>query len=163
MRKLLIVIATITSLIAPWLVVKRMDQTANLTLNCVVPFTINSQKTNSMLMNGMIKSHYYSNGSGIGILSGNMHYRSKDSNATTSYSLHRNIRFTYQQSHSYVTTHTQEMHPAFGESIPENLADEYIFPSFKKGFNDYYQIHKMANGDMMVSVANMPRLYCHVN
>lgn len=163
MRKVIVFFVLAALLLSPWLIVHKLNQRGKLTLNCQVPFTINSQKANSMLMDGMIKSHYYSNGRGIAILSGNLHFQPQGSSVRSSYTMHRNASFAYQQSHSYITTQTQEMHPAFGESIPDNLANEYIFPTFKAGFNDYYQIQKIANGDMMVSVANMPRLYCHTN
>lgn len=163
MKKIVITIIVVTLLISPWVVVNKIKHQTGLSLYCEVPFTINSQKSDTMLINGLIKTHYYPNGSGIGILSSNMHFQQRGNNNKISYTAHRNTRFTYEQSHSYITTHTQEMHPAYGESIPEPLANEYIFPSFKKGFNDYYQVEKMANGDMMVSVANMPRLYCHTN
>lgn len=161
MKKALLSMLVLGLLVAPWLVVRHLEAHSNLAFFCQVPYAINSQKENKMQLKGTIKTHYYANGSGIGILSGVMHYQAQGSDKPTLYTIHRNTRFDWKANHSYITTHTESMHPAFGENIPQALADEFIFPSFKTDFNDYYQVEKIGNGDRIVSVANMPRLYCH--
>ncbi|MCE0811553.1 hypothetical protein [Buttiauxella sp. S04-F03] len=161
MKKVLLSILVLVLLVAPWLVVRHLDAHSSLAFYCQVPYAINSQKDDNMLLKGSIKTHYYANGSGIGILSGTMQYQAREGDKPALYTIHRNTRFNWKVSHSYITTHTDSMHPAFGENIPATLAEEFIFPSFKTKFNDYYQIEKIANGDSIVSVANMPRLYCH--
>ncbi|OAT23924.1 hypothetical protein M977_00214 [Buttiauxella gaviniae ATCC 51604] len=161
MKRILSVFILAVLLLSPWLVALKLDKRNGVELYCQVPYVLNSDKENSMQLKGTIKTHYYPDGSGIGILSGNMRYLAQGSSKPVNYTIHRNTRFSYQLDHSYITTHTKSMHPAYGENIPDAVANEYIFPSFKDHFKDYYQIQRTSNGDMIVSVANMPRLYCH--
>lgn len=161
MKKVVIGLIALLLLAAPWWVIHTLQKKKVLSLYCQVPYVINSQKEDSMLLKGSIKTHYYPNSKGIGILSATMQFRAKDSDEVKNYTVNRNITYSYQLMDSYIVTKTDEMHLGYGNNLPEKLESEFVFPLFKKDYNDYFQVHQMANNDIMVSVASMPRLYCH--
>lgn len=161
MKKTFIALAALLLLALPWWVVSMLQKKTTLSLYCQVPYVINSNKEDSMLLKGSIKTHYYPNSKGIGILTGTMQFRAKGSDEIKNYTISRNTSYTYHLMDSYIITKTNEMHLGYGDNLPPTLEGEFLFPIFKKDYNDYFQFQRMANNDIMVSVASMPRLYCH--
>jgi hypothetical protein len=161
MKKSLIISLSVVLLAAPWAGVWYKSKNSNLSLYCLIPYTLASDKNdNDMQLKASIKVHYYPSGSGIGLLGGNMKFTPKEGAGTQQYTVNRNSAFTYTLNNGYVVAKTYNIHAQYGEDVPKTLSDQYLFPSFKDNASDYYQLQKMANGDMMISVGNMPRLYC---
>lgn len=162
MKKLFLGLIVLALLLAPWLVsalYKKTNQGAE--LYCEVPYVIHSLKKQSMLLKGNIKVHYYTDGTGIAILTGAMYFREKEDSALKIYMVNRTSSLLYQIKNSYLVTHTEEVHPGYGENLPSKLENEFIFPVFKPNHKDYFQHQSLPNGDIIVSSAGMPRLYCH--
>ncbi|MCE0798964.1 hypothetical protein LVQ77_01415 [Buttiauxella sp. S04-F03] len=161
MKKKAVVSLFITLNIAPWLALFALSPKSELDLYCQVPFNIRIEKQQSVKLQGAIKTHYYADRSAISFISGNLVQLQEDGSTEAIWRINRRAEFTWYMNQNYLHSITHEVHPAFGDNLPHSLAEAYLFPTYKVQHRDYYQLSRLANDDVIVSVAGMPRLYCH--
>lgn len=161
MKKKVMVTLLVSLNIAPWLALFTFSPQPKLDLYCQVPFNINIVKQQSITLQGAIKTHYYGDRSAISFISGNLVQYQNDGSEEASWRINRRAEFTYQMNKNYLHSYTHEVHPAFGDNLPHALAEAYLFPTYKTQHRDYYQLSRLDNDDVILSVAGMPRLYCH--
>lgn len=161
MNKKILASVFVTLNVAPWLALFSYPAKTGLELYCSVPFEIKIVKQQSITLQGTIKTHYYPDRTAISFISGGLVQTATQLSGEKHWRINRRAELNYHLAEGYLHSLTQQVHPAFGDNLPQSLAETYLFPTYKKQHRDYYQLARLDNNDVIVSMAGMPRLYCH--
>lgn len=161
MTKKILITVFVSINIAPWLALFSFQDKTGLDLYCQVPFEIKIEKQQPVTLQGTIKTHYYPDRTAISFISGYLVKPTQVESEQTHWRINRRAEFSYQLAGDYLYSFTHQVHPAFGDNLSTPLAETYLFPTYKTQHRDYYQLTRLENQDVIVSIAGMPRLYCH--
>ncbi len=147
--------------VAPWLVFWALFNNKAVTLSCIVPFHIETNKQPLMAMHGTLKTHFYQDLTAISFLSGYFQQKNPAGDKDDYWRINRRAVARYEINNNYLHATTYESYNGFGDNLPKSHSDNFLFPLFKSQHRDYLQLSYLPNRDVLINVAGMPPLYCH--